>query len=77
MALAGRHGGFRQLDCPGALGLRHLRQIGRRAQLKLKFPLKAKYELMVATRESDLERLAVEYRDVPDVILAVYNHRAR
>ncbi len=31
----------------------------------------AKYEVMVAARESDLERLVAEYRDVPDLILAI------
>jgi len=29
----------------------------------------AKYEIMVAARESDMARLVLEYRDVPDVIL--------
>lgn len=31
----------------------------------------AKYEVMVAARESDIERLVAEYRDVPDVILSI------
>jgi hypothetical protein len=31
----------------------------------------AKYEVMVAARESDLERLVAEYRDVPDLILSI------
>jgi hypothetical protein len=31
----------------------------------------AKYEVMVAARESDLERLVAEYRDVPDIILSI------
>ena len=30
-----------------------------------------KYEVMVAARESDVERLVLEYRDVPDVILTI------
>ena len=31
----------------------------------------AKYEIMVAARESDVERLVEEYRDVPDVLLTI------
>jgi hypothetical protein len=31
----------------------------------------AKYEVMVAARESDLSRLAAEYQDVPDVLLTI------
>jgi len=31
----------------------------------------AKYEVMVAARESDVERLVLEYRDVPDVMLTI------
>lgn len=31
----------------------------------------AKYEVMVAARESDVTRLVVEYRDVPDLILTI------
>jgi hypothetical protein len=31
----------------------------------------AKYEVMVAARESDLARLVTEYRDVPDLILSI------
>lgn len=31
----------------------------------------AKYEVMVAARESDVERLVLEYRAVPDVILTI------
>jgi hypothetical protein len=31
----------------------------------------AKYEVMVAARESDVARLAVEYREVPDLLLTI------
>jgi len=31
----------------------------------------AKYEVMVAARESDVKRLVAEYRDVPDLILTI------
>ena len=52
-----------------------------RAELKDRFGIEvsadlvedytAKYEVIVAARESDLERLVTEYRDVPDVILTI------
>ena len=52
-----------------------------RAELKDRFAIEvsadlvedytAKYEVLVAARESDLARLVAEYRDVPDVILTI------
>lgn len=52
-----------------------------RAELKDRFGIEvsadlvedytAKYEVMVAARESDLARLVTEYQDVPDVILSI------
>jgi len=52
-----------------------------RAELKDRFEIEvsadlvedytAKYEVIVAARESDLARLVTEYRDVPDVILSI------
>jgi len=52
-----------------------------RAELKDRFGIEvsadlvedytAKYEVMVAARESDLARLVAEYRDVPDLILSI------